>query len=431
MKIAYITAGAAGMYCGSCLHDNTTARTLQQRGVDVVLIPCYTPIRTDEEDVSHDKVFLTGINVYLQQKFSFWGKMPKFVHKMLESPALLKWVSKLTVSTDARDLGKLAVAVIRGDEGNLREEVEKMVAWLRDDLKPDVVQLTNAMFAGFAGRMKEELNVPVICSLQGEDIFLDDLIEPYKKQAFEALKRKCADIDGFIVHSEYYRDYMPGYLGIDREKIHVVPLGIELEDHGPGSDPNKEEPFTIGFLARRAPEKGLHLLVDAFITLAERVGKEKVRLRIAGYLAPKDRGYEDEQRQKLIRAGLADRVEHMGEVDRAGKMDLLNGIHVLSMPSPYREPKGLSLLEAMAHGVPVVQPDHGAFPELIAETGGGILVKPEDHEALVTGLQRMMDEPELRRSLGEKGRRAVLSGRDNRQTAKLTLAVYHQFAGRN
>ena len=68
MKIAYITAGAAGMYCGSCLHDNTLAAALMAKGHEVALIPTYTPTRTDEEDVSIDRVFYGAVNVFLETK---------------------------------------------------------------------------------------------------------------------------------------------------------------------------------------------------------------------------------------------------------------------------------------------------------------------------------------------------------------------------
>ncbi len=427
MKIAYLTAGAAGMYCGSCLHDNNLARTLIGRGVDITLIPCYTPIRTDEVDVSQDKIFLTGINVYLQQKFAFFRHTPRFFDKIFESRRLLKWISKLAISTDARDLGELSLAVIQGEEGKLAKEVDKLVVWLRDDLKPDLVQLPNAMLVGFARRIKAELGVPVLCAMQGEDLFIDDLVEPYKSRALAAMEERCSEVDGFIVPSAYYRDYMSGYLHIPRERIHHVPLGLNLDDHGKGNGPADGAPFTIGFLGRTCPEKGLHCLIDAFGQLADKVGKERVRLKVAGYLSVKDRAYYEEQKQKINDWGLADQVDFLGEVDRDQKIALLNSIHVFSMPAPYKEPKGLSLLEAMANGIPVVQPSHGAFPELIEATGGGLLVTPDDTQALTAGLLRLFEEPELCRELGQKGKQQVHDKFGLDLTADRTLEVYKRF----
>ena len=77
MRIAHISAGAAGMYCGTCIHDNTLATALKRLGVDVALIPTYTPLRTDEQDVSIDRVFYGGINVFLQQKWSLFRHTPR------------------------------------------------------------------------------------------------------------------------------------------------------------------------------------------------------------------------------------------------------------------------------------------------------------------------------------------------------------------
>ena len=430
MKIAYITAGAAGMYCGSCLQDNTLVRTLRGKGMEIVLIPCYTPIKTDEIDASTNKVFLTGINVYMKQKFPWFAKMPGFVERFLESRWLLNALSRLSVSTDAKDLGELVMAVLEGEDGVLSKEVEKLVVWLRDEYKPDVVHLTNAMLVGFIHRIKEELGVPVISTLQGEDLFLDDLIEPYRSDAFQLLRERCRDVDAFITHSAYYRDYMPEYLGIPQEAIHVVNLGLELSDHGKGRGPAADEPFTIGFLARRAPEKGLHLLVDAFTLLAERVGKHRLKLRIAGYLAPKDRKYYEAQVEKLRRADLIDRVDLLGEVDRAGKLDLLDSIHVLSVPAPYRDPKGIPVLEAMANGVPVVQPSHGAFPELIARTGGGILVAPESAGALADGFATLMDDPQRRLELGQTGKQGVFRHYTAEGSAAAMSEVYAKLTAR-
>ena len=75
LRVAYITAGAAGMYCGSCLHDNTLAGALLRMGHDVSLIPTYTPIRTDGTDFSIDRVFYGAINVYLAQKASLFRQL--------------------------------------------------------------------------------------------------------------------------------------------------------------------------------------------------------------------------------------------------------------------------------------------------------------------------------------------------------------------
>src|SRR5437879_12596611 len=138
MRIAYITAGAAGMYCGSCLHDNTLVAALTAQGHDALLIPTYTPIRTDEMDVSQKRVFFGGINVYLQQKLRLFRWTPWFLDRLLDAPRLLRWVSRFAMKTDAHELGDLTVSMLQGEHGKQRKEVAKIVRWLATAVKPQV-----------------------------------------------------------------------------------------------------------------------------------------------------------------------------------------------------------------------------------------------------------------------------------------------------
>src|SRR3954469_2585746 len=112
MRIAYITAGAAGMVCGSCMHDNTLVSALTAAGHDALLIPTYTPIRTDEQDVSQGRIFFGGINVYLQQKWWLFRYTPWLLDRLLDFPPLLRWVSKFAVQIEAKKLGELTISML-------------------------------------------------------------------------------------------------------------------------------------------------------------------------------------------------------------------------------------------------------------------------------------------------------------------------------
>lgn len=425
MKIAYISAGAAGMYCGSCLHDNTLARALLRLGHDVALIPTYTPTRTDEENVSINRVFYGAINVYLHQKVKLLRHTPRPLEWLLNRRWLLGLVSRLGGSVDAHDLGALTLSVLRGEHGEQRQELDDLVRWLRDSYRPDVVHLTNAMFLGVTRRIREELAVPVICSLQGEDLFLEELEEPYRSQVRAVLRERARDADGFIAPCEYYARHMSQFLDLPPDRVRVVHLGVDLDGHADVPAPKPQEaPFEVGYLARICPAKGLHVLVDAFRILAEQAGRERVRLRVAGYLGARDRRYFEDQRNKLRSWGLEGSVEYAGEVDREGKLQFLRGLDVLSVPTVYRESKGLFVLEALASGVPVVQPRHGSFPELIEKTGGGVLVEPDSPEALAGALRSLMHDPVRRRHLARDGRKAVHATFHDAAMAKATLEVF-------
>lgn len=427
MRIAYVAAGAAGMYCGSCLHDNTLARALLSRGHEVTLIPTYTPLRTDEPDASIGRVFYGAINVYLEEKIPLFRRTPRLVDRLFNGRGLLNQVGRFAGSTDAHELGALTWSVLRGEHGHQAKELDRLVGFL-ETLQPQVVQLTNALFLGFAGEIRRRLGVPVVCGLTGEDVFLDELDEPWRTRVHDEMRRRAADADGFLATSRYYADVMGELLEVPAERIHVVPLGISLEDIHPPQREQAPDPFVIGYLARIAPEKGLHLLVEAFRELVERRGDRgpKLQLRAAGWVGSRYVPYLKELKAKVRDWDLDDRVEIRGEVDRREKLRFLAGLDVLSVPSPYKEPKGLYVLEAWAHGVPVVQPRHGAFPELIGDTGGGVLFEPDSQGALADALEQLADAPETTRELGRKGREALAGRYDDEAMAEKTVAVYER-----
>lgn len=427
MKIAYIAAGAAGMYCGTCIHDNTLAAALLRKGHDVALIPTYTPIRTDEIDVSIHRIFYGGINVYLEQKMALFRHTPWIFDELFNSPSLLSKLSRFASSTNAKDLGALTLSVLQGEDGHQRKELEKLTKWLKDAYRPDLVQLTNSMFVGFAKQMKKALGVPILCALQGEDIFLESLVEPYKSQALEVLRARASDVDGFIAPCRYYAEFMKSYLKIPSDKVEIVKLGLNLDGHGEaGETAISDSPFVIGYLARICPEKGLHLLVEAFYRLTQQVPSDKIRLKVAGYLGKGDTPYFEEIVNQIEAWGLGNSFEYLGEVDRQQKVNFLKELHVLSVPTTYKEPKGLFVLEALANGVPVVLPRHGGFPELIDATGGGILVDSKSPTATVEGILELMNDPKRREELGRRGKEAVHQRFSDDIMAEETLAVYRK-----
>jgi glycosyltransferase involved in cell wall biosynthesis len=426
VKIAYITAGAGGMFCGSCLHDNTLAAALLRRGHDALLVPTYTPIRTDEPDVSQKRVFLGGINVYLQEKLRLFRHTPWFLDRMLDARPLLRWVARFAVKTRAEDLGDLTVSILEGEHGHQRKEVAKLVTWLAEEVKPDVVHLTAALLSGLVDELKARLRVPVLCSLQGDDIFLESLPESHRSRCLALVRVHCRAIDGFVATSRYYADFMAEYLAIPRERIHVVHPGLNVAGHG-GPRPEQPRPFTVGYFARICPEKGLHVLTEAFHLLRQTPGTEQCRLHVSGWLGANNHPYFEDIHRKLTERGHADCFLHVESPDHESKVRFFHGIDVLSVPTTYREPKGLYVLEALANGVPVVQPRHGSFPELIEATGGGLLVEPEDPHDLARTLRQLLDNPAHRNELGSKGKEAVHSRFHAERMAAETAAIYAQY----
>lgn len=411
------------MYCGSCLRDNALAAELLALGHDVTLVPLYTPTLTDEANVSQERVFFGGISVYLEQHSGLFRKTPRLLDRLWDSKLALKAASKRSIQVDPRLLGELTVSILRGEEGRQRKELEKLLEWLRTEPRPDVINIPFSLLISLAKPLKQALERPVCCTLQSDDLFLEGLQEPYRTQSLELIRANVEHVDAFLPVSEYYAGFMSGYLGIPRSKMHVVPVGIRAEDFPP--QPRRRfERFTVGYFARVAPEKGLHVLAEAYHRMRQIPGCPPSRLEAAGYLGPEHRGYLAGIERKLKDWGLGDEFRYHGSPDRAGKVRFLAGLDVFSMPAVYADPKGLSVLEAMASGVPVVQPRRGAFPEMLEKTGGGILVEPDDVEALAGALLAMWKEAATAEELGRRGAEGVRRHYTAAHMAARALEVY-------
>jgi glycosyltransferase involved in cell wall biosynthesis len=424
LRLLHITAGAAGMYCGTCMRDNALAFALKARGHDVTLVPFYTPTLTDEENVSQDKIFFGGISVYLEQHVPFFRHTPWLVDKLWDSRFALKLASKSAISVDAADLGDMTISMLEGEQGNQKKEIQKLIRWLRDQPRPDIINLPYALLIGLAAPLKEALGCPIVCTLQGEDLFLEGLTEPYRTRSLDLIRSKIGHVDAFIAVSKYYADFMPGYLGLDPELVHIAPIGINLEGHS--VEHPKPDVFTVGYFARVAPEKGLHTLCEAYAIFREQARGLPAKLEAAGYLPHEHRRYLSGIENQMKEWGLGGEFTYRGALDREEKIDFLQSLSVFSVPTPYREPKGIFLLEAMANGVPVVQPRHGAFPEIIEQTGGGILVEPDDPKSLADGLMRIFEDTHRAEGMGRMGAEGVRRHYTVEIMAERTVEAYNR-----
>jgi glycosyltransferase involved in cell wall biosynthesis len=407
MNILSITAGAADMFCGSCLRDNALAAELLARGHEVTLLPVYTPTLTDEPNMSAGKpVFFGGISVYLQQHLAIFRHTPWLLDRLWDAPAVIKQFASGSIAVDPRMLGALTVSTLRGESGYQRKEVEKLVHYLSGEPRPDVVNIPNSMLIALAAPIRRALQRPIVVTLQGDDLFLDGLVEPYKSESLALIREHVKDVDLFVSVSEYYSGYMASYLGIPREKMRTVPLGINVNDFATPAVLSRS-PFTIGYFARIAPEKGLHNLAEAYRLLRHERGLPQSRLVAAGYMGADQQAYFEGIERKLSSWGLAQEFHYAGTVDRAEKARFLRSLDVLSVPSGYHEPKGLYLLEAMASGVPVVQPNHGAFPEMLRKTCGGVLARSEQPADIADAIMDVWRDPAHAADLGRHGAAGV------------------------
>ena len=396
LKVAIITAGGAGMFCGSCMQDNTLARALRLAGADAVLLPTYTPIRVDEENESTSRVFLGGINVYLDSKLPGWELLPRIFKRWLDHPAIVHLFSRRSSSTDASQLGDLTIDLLRGCAGPQRAQIKELIDFLCDDLRPDIVLFSNALLSGIVPELKSRFHGRIVCLLQGDDIFLDALTEPWKSQARELVSRNAGGFDRLFTHSRYYTEFMGRYLDLPADRFRTIPLTVDADSLRTNHDLHTEAKprdavavsetsgvlrTTIGYFARICPEKGaFHFLDAAEDVVAQR---HDVDFVIAGFL-PELHRKQFEKRLRLMQKQAGDgRVRWEGSpAGREEKFEILRSFDWLCVPTEYHEPKGLYVLEAALAGVPSLLPNHGAFPERIADLGFGQLYEPGSRQTL-------------------------------------------------
>ena len=429
MRICYLVPGSGGtFYCQNCLRDYALVRALRREGHDVIMTPLYLPPFGADDDSEHETpVFFGGVNVYLQQRFPFFRKTPRWLDRLFDSPWMLKLAAAREGSTNAAQLGSMTLSMLEGRSGRQKKEFDRLAEWLRNQEKPAVVHISNALLLGLAGEIKRVLDVPVVSSLQDEEPWVDAMPAPHDRLCWEAMARNAAHVDAFIATSAWYADRMSKRMGIPRERIAVVHLGVELDDVAPA--PLDFDPPTLGFLARLSESQGFGILIDALIELKQDGNLKDLRLRATGGCTAADRPFVESVRAKLRARGLEGDVDIVPDFQRPQRNEFLRSLSVLSVPVPQGEAFGVQLIEAMAVGVPVVQPRVGAYPEIIAATGGGILYDPEKRGGLVEALRSLLLNPDAARTLGQRGRAAVFERFDIRRVARDMMGVYASVLG--
>jgi len=411
------------------MHDNALAAALKAAGEDVSLFPLYTPMRLDEENVGEPHIFYGGIKAYLLQKYPrpFFGR--NLLLRMAGSQALLRLMPRFDIGSavDPKANAEMTISILKGEQGNQRELLRELVVWIKSTYQPDLIHITNTLLIGVAREFKRSLRIPITCGLHGEDIFLEGMPQPYQSEALNLIRERARDVDRFLAISTYYADMFSKWVGLDRSKVEVVWPGIALDDYRKlTAETTTSRPLTIGFLARFVPEKGLHLLVDAFISLVRSGEFPNLRLLAGGYLSRAYDTYINGIRKTIKNNGLEDRIKLLGTLERAEKLDFFRQIDVFSVPATYREPKGISILEALASGVPVVQPDHGAYPEWVNATQGGLLHRPHDSLDLAQKLAFVLRNVDLRKRMSGRAQQAAWEKFSSERMAAATQEVFQQ-----
>ncbi|MFC1557948.1 glycosyltransferase family 4 protein [candidate division KSB1 bacterium] len=424
MKIVYIVPGSGGtFYCQNCMRDNELIKSIKALGHEIYMVPMYLPISIDgHENLKDTPVFYGAINIYLKEKLPFYRYVPKWIAKLFDSQLLLRLVAKKSGSTRASGLEEMTISMLMGEDGRQASELDDLVKFLGKEIKPDVVHLSNALLLGLARRFKSNLKTKIICSLQDENEWIDLMGEDYQKKVWDLIAEKAVDVDAFIAASYYYSKKSKKLLKIPDGKINVIYGGINLDGYETSSLPL--DPPVIGYLCRMSEYFGLEIIVDAFIRLKQDERFNDLKLYLTGGYSGDDKIFINDMLNKISKYGYENDVRIFGEFNKENRIQFLKSLTLLSVPVPAGEAFGTYQLEALAAGVPVVQPNIGGYPEFIEATGGGIIYEPNDSENLAKALASLLTNPEKIRKLGAQGKKAVLEKYSMNDMTKKIIKAY-------
>jgi glycosyltransferase involved in cell wall biosynthesis len=430
MKIVQITPGSGdSFYCENCLRDQAFVKTLRSQGHDVLMVPLYLPLQNESpETLTNAPIFFGGVNVYLQQKLGVFRKTPRWLDRPFDNLILLSWVSRKAGMTSARDLGEATLSMLKGQHGRQVKELDRLVEWLsRDSERPDVIILSNVLLSGLAAALRQHLQVPVVCLLQDEEAFVDGLGVSYAEKAWDLLRRNCREISAFVSVSRAYGRRIAPKLGLDENRLYTLYMGVDMKTYQP-ADSSPDRP-TIGFLSRMCPKRGLDTLVEAFILLKQAPELKSCQLQITGGRSRADEPFLRSIHRRLVQAGVAGDVIFIPEFLGERRQDWIRRLTVMCVPEKEEAAYGLFAMEALAMGVPVVLPEIGIFPELIALTGGGVLVKENSPQTFAAALKPLLLDPNAACKLGQQGRMGMKAHFNVEKTATDLIALLEKIVG--
>lgn len=387
MKVLFIIPGSGdSFYCGNCFRDNLQASALRKAGHDVIIMPLYLPLK-HQSFQADTPLFFPATTYFVAQKFFGEKKMPGWLKRVTGSDSMLNMASSLSGTTSAEGMEEMTLSMITGDDPAFREQVQQLIDWVKNQEKPDIIHLSSTLLLGIAKEIKQQLDIPVVCSVQDEEVWIDSLNEKDSSLAWQGIRENIPYIDRFITTSEFYKKIISERIP-QMKAVDVVYPGINSEKYA--SDSYPEDPV-IGFFYRMNQKNGLDILAEAFVKLKKRGTVQRLKLKIGG-------GYtgEDKRFLKRIKSILSPYKEDV-EISDSYSLDDHTGFYrtitVLSVPITFEESVGLYLCEAFAAGRPAVEPAIGSFSEIVE--GAGLIYSPNDSDSLADALEQILTDEAL------------------------------------
>jgi glycosyltransferase involved in cell wall biosynthesis len=402
MKIAYLVPGTGGaFYCGNCHRDRMFVTIMKNNpGTEVTAIPLYLmPNRDNFGDDFGQEVFFGAVSLFIKERVPALRNMPLFLEKLLDSPPMLRFAARQAGSTTPEGLEKTTIGMITGDSPFLLRESEKLLDHLSQHGKPDIIHLSNALLIGLAYHIKRLSGIPVICSLQNEDDWINEMDEPYRSEAWHLIGKASEVVERFVSSSEYYKQFMVSKTGINPNKIEVIHPVDKPEFRVPLRLPD-EKP-SIGYFSRLSVANGLDKMIGAFLIMKKSI--PDLRLHLCGGYTASDKSFVKEQVARIHKNGYESDLFLHNSFTGTEKESFFRSLDLLSVPVRKPDAWGQYLIESISSGVPVVQPATGASPEIVFMTGGGEVYNNDTAEGLAEAMTRLLSDSERRLKLRDAG----------------------------
>jgi len=275
----------------------------------------------------------------------------------------------------------MTLSMIKGDDANFAKQTDKIIEWITHHDTPDIIHLSSSLLIGIAKAIKIHINIPVVCSLQDEEVWIESLENRYVQEAWASIGQNVKYVNRFLASSQFYKSKALGKIP-DIKEIEVVYPGVPVKKYASSHYP--EEP-TIGFFYHMNSVNGLHILAEAFVNVKKKKSVERLRLHIGGGFTTADRKFLKKIHQILYPYQDCVAWHHAYTLDEHTKF--YSGISAICVPITFEEAAGLYLCEAFAAGRPAIEPDTGSFAEIVAN--GGILYSPNTPDALTNAIEKL------------------------------------------
>lgn len=308
------------------------------------------------------------------------------------------------------------------NENDLELNVESLEKQLLDyilEFKPDIIHAhsTYVVFNRVLSKLQESGSlgeVPMIATIHGRP---KPLILPNGEETtdFDSFTEVCP-FDLIIAVSNNVAEVLDEYLSRKGLDIPVLPLyaGIDLSVFYP--TPEVEKEWDIAFMGRLEKMKSVDLFPEMLVQLKQAF--PNLKMLVTGEGSLKSSLLEDFDRKEVSQM-----VQYLGVVETERVPELINQSRIFIYPSR-EEPFGLSIIEAMACGVPVVTTNVFGPSEIITNGLDGLVVNPNDVSALAEAIRSLLDDKQLRIQMGAQGRATVEDRFDSNQHLENLVSIY-------